>query len=989
MNNQIFYNAVVEDIMDPLFIGRVRVRVIGLHTENKKLLPTEDLPWATPIMPITSASVSGVGRSPTGLVCGSWVVVYFSDPESKQQPMIMGSIVGIPTEESNTFENSEESTPIDFSKSFATGDSFVPQELLPLELTDRVKSEKFGQILDYIRSLTEVPEEVAEQEIETLKKQEQQQIINPVSWTLGQTSKKYESGNLGPGAINDYVGSASWDMGGASYGAYQFASYLPIQVPETAIRNAGRLREKRRPSPLEEYINSSKFKDLFKGLTPATTQFDEQWKIVANYYQKEFLDDQHNHVKKKYYDPVISKLRSIGIDVSNRGPAVHDAIWSTSVQYWHGKTVNLIKDAIGNKTQISDEDFIVDMYNLKFNRFPNESDRISREMRDLISLCHSGATTDGLNTFESPGISPTAVLPINDSVKAIVESPQSAEFDFQAENLNKILNSEVLGFSDPTGKFPKAEYYYRSEPDSSRLSRAHRLDQTVVAKKKRTMLSGAAIANGGGTWGQPEIPYGARYPHNHVTETESGHLFEMDDTEGSERIHVYHKAGTFVEIDNNGTMVRKIVGDNYEIIERNGNIYIGGQCNVTVNGSINIYAYGETNVESEGDVNVVAHNNVDVQASGKIDLYSAETLTLKANKIILDSDTNIDMTAKKDVNIKAEENVGIVAKEDYVVKGSGLGSMRFERAETYVVEDFSITAGNMFTDVIGKISYQNGESTASDTNDVNGNFIDILPELATNGVPTTGRKSVDVIKLEPLQPAARIDVGAFYFETEEERMSDSRSESTDFVDYKLAIAASKDSTIEDFKSRGIQTKSYQPKNVVRKELVPSNESEIKSMENYPDNLKLSPNFTLGKVSSNAVVTKNRVKDQFGITSADAVANLQNICLNVLEPIIQKYPNMIVTSGFRHKNTGSKMSDHVLGQAVDLQFKGVQKSEYFEIAKEISKLVPFKQLLLEYKSTGTGLPWIHVSLSRNNAENLNKVSTFFNHKKHADGLHALA
>ena len=36
------------------------------------------------------------------------------------------------------------------------------------------------------------------------------------------------------------------------------------------------------------------------------------------------------------------------------------------------------------------------------------------------------------------------------------------------------------------------------------------------------------------------------YPKNHVYETESGHIKEFDDTEGAERIHEYHKSGTFL-----------------------------------------------------------------------------------------------------------------------------------------------------------------------------------------------------------------------------------------------------------------------------------------------------------------------------------------------------------------------------------------------------------------------------------------------------------
>ena len=48
--------------------------------------------------------------------------------------------------------------------------------------------------------------------------------------------------------------------------------------------------------------------------------------------------------------------------------------------------------------------------------------------------------------------------------------------------------------------------------------------------------------------GEPRTPYGAQYPFNHVRETESGHIQEFDDTPGRERIHEYHRAGTFYEL---------------------------------------------------------------------------------------------------------------------------------------------------------------------------------------------------------------------------------------------------------------------------------------------------------------------------------------------------------------------------------------------------------------------------------------------------------
>ena len=88
--------GVVEDRNDPLQIGRVKVRCFGIHTEDKSAIPTKQLPWAMPIMPYNSASMSGIGISGTGPVEGTVVFGLFLDGQEQQQPIVLGTMVGIP-----------------------------------------------------------------------------------------------------------------------------------------------------------------------------------------------------------------------------------------------------------------------------------------------------------------------------------------------------------------------------------------------------------------------------------------------------------------------------------------------------------------------------------------------------------------------------------------------------------------------------------------------------------------------------------------------------------------------------------------------------------------------------------------------------------------------------------------------------------------------------------------------------------------------------
>ena len=93
----VWFFGVVEDRDDPSQLGRVKVRCYGWHTDDKSQISTEDLPWAIPVSPIQSASVSGIGQSPTGLVEGSWVFGIFIDGNRAQEPMVLGSIAGAPS----------------------------------------------------------------------------------------------------------------------------------------------------------------------------------------------------------------------------------------------------------------------------------------------------------------------------------------------------------------------------------------------------------------------------------------------------------------------------------------------------------------------------------------------------------------------------------------------------------------------------------------------------------------------------------------------------------------------------------------------------------------------------------------------------------------------------------------------------------------------------------------------------------------------------
>lgn len=84
-----FIGIVEDNKNDPLKLGRVRVRVFGVHSPYFNQIEIDDLPWATTLMS-PNGGISGVGR---GDICeeGAWVFGFFMD-EEMQNPVVLGTL---------------------------------------------------------------------------------------------------------------------------------------------------------------------------------------------------------------------------------------------------------------------------------------------------------------------------------------------------------------------------------------------------------------------------------------------------------------------------------------------------------------------------------------------------------------------------------------------------------------------------------------------------------------------------------------------------------------------------------------------------------------------------------------------------------------------------------------------------------------------------------------------------------------------------------
>ena len=566
--------------------------------------------------------------------------------------------------------------------------------------------------------------------------------------------------------------------------------------------------------------------------------------------------------------------------------------------------------------------------------------------------------------------------------RALVEAEQ---FEIDSPDNKEKLRVISQGFTDPSANYPTKEYAGISE--TNKLATGD-IRGTVVQKKNNERMLGAKLPYGE-SWDQPESPYRGQYPYNKVTQTEQGHIIEIDDTPGSERLHVYHKSGTFIEIDSNGSVVKRTKGSSYEIIDRNGKISIAGRADISINGACNIFVGNDANIEVEGDTNLTCHNDITAQAGGKFNISATEELNITSGNVNIQAYYNFNQKAGDKLNMHSSNVVHMHSNADIKVQGvdwyfysensfaETTSDMHFKAGgSSYISAESDINhvaGGSIYNDVGGDFHMASNNATdalSSDTSRIaDSSNIGVLP----------GRKNIADNSVADPSYLTMADNKSLLLEEEFQT-------STDYEKHKTVLIASGYATASDIDSSPIILDSESPISAQTKLILP--DDSLLNVDMLPGNYNLSPNFTVEQLSSKAAVTKDVIRGHSNLKYGDIVYNLQGIALNILEPIKKVYPSMLVTSAFRDpgNSSNSSSSQHPKGQAVDIQFKGVTREEYYSLAIKIAKIIKYDQLILEYCSYSNN-PWIHISFSIQN--NKNQVLTFFNHKKHSDGLSNLA
>jgi hypothetical protein len=228
--------------------------------------------------------------------------------------------------------------------------------------------------------------------------------------------------------------------------------------------------------------------------------------------------------------------------------------------------------------------------------------------------------------------------------------------------------SSKKGFQDAVnGAYPK----YKDETDVNRLAvgdddNPH--SSLTIRKADRTTDIGRAdfnevdlsrailgtpitLAGDDGTaFNEPTTPYNAQYPYNHVHESEAGHLREVDDTPGAERIHERHNSGTGYEIHPKGDKVTRVKSDNYTLVTGDDFAHIKGNSSTTVDGGIRVFVNADGATE-DGHYTIEIGNNANVN--------------IQVNK----GDVNV-VTSEGDINLKSGKNIHMDATQGIYMKSA-------------------------------------------------------------------------------------------------------------------------------------------------------------------------------------------------------------------------------------------------------------------------------------------------------------------------------
>ena len=642
----IWFIGVVEDRQDPYLIGRVRVRCFGHHTGNKTELPTEDLPWAQVMLPVTSAGISGIGQSPIGLVEGSHVFGFFRDGEARQEPIVMGSMPGYPGELGNTEKGFY--SPVK-GKDMATNppegmeylddseDSNYPrwknspdtsQLATGLDYSFNPDLSKHVSIIEDAKYISDNLSNIGTAVVEPMALASQ--FISKGSSSLFGFVADIITSNvasaLGSNIINT-VGSSLSGFTSSITGGLEAITGISTEVVDgvvvTSVDNTALL--------------SGAGKTFLNAKAGITNALLPQTAIKT-------LGDPNGILKVDILSPIniaVDTAKDIGL--SFVGVDADTGLFDFNVT-----SVDTLREIVAA---------------------PASADAINAFQKAEVALetASRGVTPQDLGVQTPIGLIETAENQTQsaiDSAKALASNASGG-----AASLIQVVD-EVTGVTSAIVD----DEFQDSLSAKGRFAGSAGINQkNTTTNAGRTKLMNSFIGSSGGvndSWTMPNVPdLSDTYPHKHVFETESGHVMMYDDNFGNETIMQRHRTGTRYEIAFDGSRIDSIVSDHiygctgtsYNVITEDKIVSIDGRCKLFINksevrnnhydivigkganvniqveqGDINMAALdGRINMNCAEDFNIICGGEFNIISKGDFSINSGDDITLQGDKIFL------------------------------------------------------------------------------------------------------------------------------------------------------------------------------------------------------------------------------------------------------------------------------------------------------------------------------------------------------------------
>lgn len=549
----IWFYGVVEDRQDPYQIGRVKVRCFGHHTGNKIDLPTEDLPWAQVMLPVTSAGISGIGQTPMGLVEGSHVFGFFRDGEDRQEPVVMGSMPGYPAELADT------------EKGFYDPNGEYPRYINSPDTNQLATMQDYS----FNPSLTEHASIIADnanvknfQNIGTA-------VVEPMQLASAFISK---GGGSFFGLVADIITSAVGQVIGAN-----------------VLGSVG--------STLNGFTESAN--QLVDSVSDAGTSFlknnvglsvDEISQSAVN-----FSSTVAGKVRAQIEVPSLpsaSALTSAGlkqVGLTDTGQFKLDVINPATMQ-------TLFEDAA--------ETELLNNYNSAKERVDAGLGVVAGSVSTVIDPTVLGVR-GALGTLETTEAQSSAIDGFNTQLQNIGGSAAQGSLITVTDKVTGVVTSTVedIGQDSITAAKTVLGDQGISIPQKATVNK------DGIAKLMNNFIGGNKDS-----WSMPTMPdVSDSYPKRHVYETESGHVKIYDDNENNRLIMERHASGTRYDIRDDGSKVDHIISDHIIGVEGTSYTNIKEDQIVTLNGRYKIYVNKDETRDNNYDIVVGRNANINIQ----------------------------------------------------------------------------------------------------------------------------------------------------------------------------------------------------------------------------------------------------------------------------------------------------------------------------------------------------------------------------------------